>query len=144
MKKTFYCALFLSQALEYLLWASICMESSVPLLSIRYLTWRATLYTAVCQCYYDCQAGIHGEVRYFLTLRMPIFKNTTYSAFFSLDEQQENKQANKTQRIAVKQRQMSQALFAEICLTSPFCWSLTSLSVSPFILYSLLPSLLLF
>ncbi|XP_073940271.1 cilia- and flagella-associated protein 54 isoform X2 [Castor canadensis] len=50
-----------SKALEYLLWASICMESSVPLLSIRYLTWRATLYTAVCQCYYDCQAGIHGE-----------------------------------------------------------------------------------
>ncbi|ELK10356.1 hypothetical protein PAL_GLEAN10015517 [Pteropus alecto] len=48
-------------ALEYLLWASICMESSVPLLSVRYLTWRATLYTAVCQCYYDCQAGIHGE-----------------------------------------------------------------------------------
>ncbi|XP_055251962.1 cilia- and flagella-associated protein 54 isoform X3 [Moschus berezovskii] len=50
-----------SKALEYLLWASICMESSVPLLSIRYLTWRATLYTAVCQCYYDCQAGVHGE-----------------------------------------------------------------------------------
>ncbi|XP_069846637.1 cilia- and flagella-associated protein 54 isoform X3 [Dipodomys merriami] len=50
-----------SQALEYLLWASICMESSVPLLSVRYLTWRTTLYTAVCQCYYDCQAGIHGE-----------------------------------------------------------------------------------
>ncbi|KAM5254998.1 cilia- and flagella-associated protein 54 [Hipposideros larvatus] len=50
-----------SKALEYLLWASICMESSVPLLSVRYLTWRATLYTAVCQCYYDCQAGMHGE-----------------------------------------------------------------------------------
>ncbi|XP_058529629.1 cilia- and flagella-associated protein 54 [Ochotona princeps] len=50
-----------SKALEYLLWASVCMESSVPLLSIRYLTWRTTLYTAVCQCYYDCQAGIHGE-----------------------------------------------------------------------------------
>ncbi|XP_074258489.1 cilia- and flagella-associated protein 54 isoform X3 [Saimiri boliviensis] len=50
-----------SKALEYLLWASTCMESSVPLLSLRYLTWRATLYTAVCQCCYDCQAGIHGE-----------------------------------------------------------------------------------
>ncbi|XP_028388428.1 cilia- and flagella-associated protein 54 [Phyllostomus discolor] len=50
-----------SKALEYLLWASVCMEFSVPLLSVRYLTWRATLYTAVCQCYYDCQAGIHGE-----------------------------------------------------------------------------------
>nr|XP_020143495.1 cilia- and flagella-associated protein 54 isoform X2 [Microcebus murinus] len=50
-----------SKALEYLLWASICMESSVPLLALRYLTWRATLYVAVCQCYYDCQAGVHGE-----------------------------------------------------------------------------------
>ncbi|XP_039092554.1 cilia- and flagella-associated protein 54 [Hyaena hyaena] len=50
-----------SKALEYLLWASMCMEFSVPLLSVRYLTWRATLYTAVCQCYYDCQASVHGE-----------------------------------------------------------------------------------
>ncbi|XP_040610987.1 cilia- and flagella-associated protein 54 [Mesocricetus auratus] len=50
-----------AQAVEYLLWASMCMESSVPLLSIRYLTWRATLYTAVCQCHYDCQTSIHGE-----------------------------------------------------------------------------------
>ncbi|KAG9490483.1 hypothetical protein GDO78_006036 [Eleutherodactylus coqui] len=51
-----------SQALEFLLWASVCMETSVPLLSVHYLTWRATLYTAVCQCYFDCQAGVHGEV----------------------------------------------------------------------------------
>jgi hypothetical protein len=65
---------FVSQALEYLLWASICMESSVPLLSIRYLTWRATLYTAVCQCYYDCQAGIHGEVCGFLIWVDPTFE----------------------------------------------------------------------
>ncbi|XP_045409141.1 cilia- and flagella-associated protein 54 [Lemur catta] len=50
-----------SKALEYLLWASVCMESSVPLLALRYLTWRATLYAAVCQCYYDCQASVHGE-----------------------------------------------------------------------------------
>ncbi|MEJ1277107.1 hypothetical protein NN561_008019 [Cricetulus griseus] len=49
-------------ALEYLLWASMCMESSAPLLSLRYLTWRATLYTAVCQCHYDCQTSIHGEM----------------------------------------------------------------------------------
>ncbi|ERE91845.1 hypothetical protein H671_1g0667 [Cricetulus griseus] len=50
-----------AKALEYLLWASMCMESSAPLLSLRYLTWRATLYTAVCQCHYDCQTSIHGE-----------------------------------------------------------------------------------
>ncbi|XP_068951170.1 cilia- and flagella-associated protein 54 [Petaurus breviceps papuanus] len=51
-----------AEALEYLLWASICMESSIPLLAVRYLTWRATLYTAVSQCYYDCQVGIQGEI----------------------------------------------------------------------------------
>ncbi|NWH93599.1 CFA54 protein, partial [Aegithalos caudatus] len=51
-----------AKVLEYILWASICMESSIPLLSVHYLTWRATLYTAVCQCYFDCQAGIHGEI----------------------------------------------------------------------------------
>ncbi|NXC73332.1 CFA54 protein, partial [Anhinga anhinga] len=51
-----------AKVLEYLLWASICMESSIPLLSVHYLTWRATLYTAVSQCYFDCQAGIYGEV----------------------------------------------------------------------------------
>ncbi|NXO79601.1 CFA54 protein, partial [Sitta europaea] len=51
-----------AKVLEYLLWASICMESSLPLLSVHYLTWRATLYTAVSQCYFDCQDGIHGEI----------------------------------------------------------------------------------
>nr|XP_035113243.2 cilia- and flagella-associated protein 54 isoform X2 [Callithrix jacchus] len=63
-----------SKALEYLLWASMCMESSVPLLSLRYLTWRATLYTAVCQCCYDCQAGIHGE------MAVMIFKRGVYES----------------------------------------------------------------
>ncbi|XP_068129765.1 cilia- and flagella-associated protein 54 [Hyperolius riggenbachi] len=51
-----------SQALEFLLWASVCMESSIPLLSVHYLKWRTTLYTAVCQCYFDCRADVHGEV----------------------------------------------------------------------------------
>ncbi|XP_061430386.1 LOW QUALITY PROTEIN: cilia- and flagella-associated protein 54 [Lethenteron reissneri] len=46
---------------EYLLWASVCMESSVPLLDVRYLSWRATLYTAVCQAYYDCKLPAQAE-----------------------------------------------------------------------------------
>ncbi|RUS83829.1 hypothetical protein EGW08_008410, partial [Elysia chlorotica] len=50
-----------ARVLEYLLWASMCMETSVPLLGVRYLKWRATLYTAVCQCYYDCKAGDQAE-----------------------------------------------------------------------------------
>ncbi|XP_067860705.1 cilia- and flagella-associated protein 54 isoform X2 [Heptranchias perlo] len=50
-----------AKAFEYILWACICMESSVPLLTVRYLRWRATLYTAVCQCYYDCESGLLAE-----------------------------------------------------------------------------------
>ncbi|CAM9978130.1 unnamed protein product [Lampetra fluviatilis] len=46
---------------EYLLWASVCMESSVPLLDVRYLSWRVTLYTAVCQAYYDCKLPAQAE-----------------------------------------------------------------------------------
>lgn len=79
-----------SQALEYLLWASVCMESSVPLLSIRYLTWRTTLYTAVCQCYYDCQAGIHGEVRAVLLWKIQRLKHGSLRLFF-LNAHQEGK-----------------------------------------------------
>nr|XP_028603316.1 cilia- and flagella-associated protein 54-like [Podarcis muralis] len=51
-----------AKVLEYLLWACVCMESSVPLLAVHYLPWRATLYAAVCQCYYDCYSGINGEI----------------------------------------------------------------------------------
>ena len=52
-----------ARVLEYLLWACMCMETSIPLLAVKYLTWRVTLYTAVCQCYYDCKAGQEAEVR---------------------------------------------------------------------------------
>lgn len=50
-----------STVIEYLLWASMCMETSVVLLGKKYLTWRTTLYTAICQCYYDCVAGEKAE-----------------------------------------------------------------------------------
>ncbi|XP_077980140.1 cilia- and flagella-associated protein 54-like [Glandiceps talaboti] len=50
-----------AKVLEYLLWACMCMETSVPLLTVKYLPWRTTLYTAVCQCYYDCRAAHHAE-----------------------------------------------------------------------------------
>ncbi|XP_048409672.2 cilia- and flagella-associated protein 54-like [Stegostoma tigrinum] len=51
-----------TKAFEFLLWASICMETSIPLSTVRYLRWRATLYTAVCQCYYDCASELTAEV----------------------------------------------------------------------------------
>ncbi|KAK3102398.1 hypothetical protein FSP39_011137 [Pinctada imbricata] len=50
-----------ARVIEYLLWASMCMETSVPLLSTKYLSWRSTLYTAVCQCYFDCKQTHHAE-----------------------------------------------------------------------------------
>ncbi|XP_048466510.1 cilia- and flagella-associated protein 54-like [Rhincodon typus] len=51
-----------TKAFEFLLWASICMETSIPLSTVRYLRWRTTLYTAVCQCYYDCASDLTAEV----------------------------------------------------------------------------------
>ncbi|XP_053298051.1 cilia- and flagella-associated protein 54 [Pleuronectes platessa] len=50
-----------SQALEYLLWASISLELSVPLMTVKYLSWIVTLYSAVCHCYYDNQAAVQAE-----------------------------------------------------------------------------------
>ena len=50
------------KALEFVVWAALSMESSVPLLTITYLDWRSTLYTAVCQCYYDCKSAAQAEV----------------------------------------------------------------------------------
>ncbi|XP_060941291.1 cilia- and flagella-associated protein 54-like [Limanda limanda] len=49
-----------SQALEYLLWASISLELSVPLMTVKNLSWIVTLYCAVCHCYYDNQAAVQA------------------------------------------------------------------------------------
>lgn len=75
---------------------------------------------------------------HFLIMRMLILKNTTYSAFSSLDKWQENKQTNKSQRTGMKQGYKSQALFADICLASPFCESLAFTFCFP--VYSLFTS----
>ncbi|XP_044078247.1 cilia- and flagella-associated protein 54-like [Siniperca chuatsi] len=50
-----------AQALEYLLWASISLELSIPLMTANYLPWIVTLYCAVCHCYYDNQAALQAE-----------------------------------------------------------------------------------
>ncbi|XP_045896455.1 cilia- and flagella-associated protein 54-like isoform X2 [Micropterus dolomieu] len=50
-----------AQALEYLLWASISLEISIPLMTANYLPWIVTLYCAVCHCYYDNQAAVQAE-----------------------------------------------------------------------------------
>ncbi|KTG47578.1 hypothetical protein cypCar_00019462 [Cyprinus carpio] len=51
-----------SQVLEYLLWACTCLETSVPLLTANFLPWRATLYCAVCECYFHECASVQAEV----------------------------------------------------------------------------------
>uniref|UniRef100_A0A3B4ZVX1 Cilia and flagella associated protein 54 n=1 Tax=Stegastes partitus TaxID=144197 RepID=A0A3B4ZVX1_9TELE len=48
-------------ALEYLLWASISLELSIPLMTAKYLPFIVTLYCAVCHCYYDNQAEVQAE-----------------------------------------------------------------------------------
>ncbi|XP_041808606.1 cilia- and flagella-associated protein 54-like [Chelmon rostratus] len=50
-----------AQALEYLLWASVSLELSIPLMTAKYLPWIVTLYCGVCHCYYDNQAAVQAE-----------------------------------------------------------------------------------
>ena len=52
---------FSSHILEYLIWACVCMESSIPLMTVKYLGWRCQLYTSTCQCYYDLKADLEAE-----------------------------------------------------------------------------------
>lgn len=52
----------IEQVVEYLLWAAICMESSVPLMAVKFLPLRGSIYTAVCQCYYDIDQPLQAEV----------------------------------------------------------------------------------
>ncbi|XP_040412645.1 cilia- and flagella-associated protein 54 isoform X4 [Cygnus olor] len=85
-----------AKVLEYLLWASICMELSIPLLSVHYLTWRATLYAAVSQCYFDCQAGIHGEV----FSRRGLIKIDELKQLENISSSQENSETKKIFREA--------------------------------------------
>lgn len=54
------------QALEYLLWASISLELSIPLMTAKYLPSIVTLYCAVCHCYYDNQDAVQAEVKHSL------------------------------------------------------------------------------
>ncbi len=37
------------------------MESSIPLLTLKYIPWRSTLYATVSLCYIDCKEPQHAE-----------------------------------------------------------------------------------
>lgn len=49
-------------AVEPLLWAGVCMESSVPLLAVKFLRLRVDIYTSVCQCYYYVKEPYQAEL----------------------------------------------------------------------------------
>lgn len=51
-----------SSVFKFLLWASVCMESCMPLMAVRYLQLRSNLYTAVCQCYYAFAQPLQAEL----------------------------------------------------------------------------------
>ena len=48
--------------LEYLLWGAVCMESSVPLMALKYLPLRVNFYVAACQCYWDMKQPHSAEL----------------------------------------------------------------------------------
>lgn len=75
------------QALEYLLWSSISLELSIPLMTSEHLPWIVTLYCAVCHCYYDSQAGAKAEVKSACHLHPNPFRHTinVLSTDFSLE-----------------------------------------------------------
>ena len=37
------------------------MEGSIPLLTLKYIPWRSTLYATVCLCYLDCKQSRDAE-----------------------------------------------------------------------------------
>ena len=39
----------------------MCMEASIPLLTLKYMPWRSTLYAAVSICYLDCKESHQAE-----------------------------------------------------------------------------------
>ncbi|XP_029957087.1 cilia- and flagella-associated protein 54 [Salarias fasciatus] len=80
-----------AQALEYLLWASISVELSLPLMTTKYLPAIVTLYCAVCHCYYDNQAEVQAEE----FARRALGK---INELAKLDEQSEISQNKETQR----------------------------------------------
>ena len=44
---------YTAKTLQYLVWCCVCMESVIPLMTLKFLSWRGSLYSAVCQCYVD-------------------------------------------------------------------------------------------
>jgi len=66
------------KVLEYLLFCCLSMENSIPLLGVKYLTWRSTLYAVTCECFYDCRYNDEGEVNTTLFISNTIIPNDTY------------------------------------------------------------------
>ncbi|XP_061154554.1 cilia- and flagella-associated protein 54-like [Syngnathus typhle] len=50
-----------AKAMEHILWASLTLESNMPLMTIKHLPWLVKLYCTVCYCYYDSRASLQAE-----------------------------------------------------------------------------------
>ncbi|KAL5267791.1 hypothetical protein ACHWQZ_G004738 [Mnemiopsis leidyi] len=51
-----------AKTLQYLVWCCVCMESVIPLMTLKFLSWRGSLYSAVCQCYIDLNQVHAAEI----------------------------------------------------------------------------------
>ena len=47
--------------LKYFLWSAVAMETSMPLISIKYLPLRTNFYVGTCECYYHLRHPSHAE-----------------------------------------------------------------------------------
>lgn len=54
-------ASLVAPVLEYLLWCAVGMETSVPLISVKYLPLRTNFYVAACESYYHLHHPVHAE-----------------------------------------------------------------------------------
>ena len=74
------------QVMDYLLWASMCVESSIQLVGVKYLSWRSTMYSAVCQCYCDIKQHHMSEVHSFdsACILVELLYNTNKYSYYTI------------------------------------------------------------
>ena len=63
------------QVLPYILWCIGCVENSVPLMTVEFLEWRGTLYTAACQVRKICET-----LKFKRLIRMSCTDHQTFKA----------------------------------------------------------------
>lgn len=65
------------QALEFVLWSALAIDSSAPLMSPQFIEWRVQLYSTVAQCYDHLSLFEHASVStFFCALELTLQKFT--------------------------------------------------------------------